>query len=150
MSKKMSLRQWQEEYSKGAFDGKDVITQCEAGWYDWFCRDSSLANKTKKLAEPIMQLIDSDKIDRDKMYVWFKNNCPLGGPLYDDFRIADIETGNVLYTVTYKDPHEEGNPLWTVFAIVEGRVEEDNGNWTWKSYQFKTTKDLVEWFNGRS
>lgn len=147
MSKEMSLRRWQEEYAKGTFDAPDVSTQCKAGWYDWFCRDSSLANKTKKLAKPIMKLKDSAKINLDKMYVWFKNNC--ASAMYDDFRIADIETGDVLYTVTHKDPNVEGNPLWTVYAIVEGMVEEDNGNWAWKSYQFKTTKALVEWFNER-
>jgi hypothetical protein len=39
-------------------------------------------------------------IDQDKHYVFFKNNCPMRGPLRDDFRICDRETGDVLFTVT--------------------------------------------------
>ena len=33
--------------------------------------------------------------------MFFKNNC--GWTLYDDFRICDLDTGDVLYTVTPKD-----------------------------------------------
>jgi hypothetical protein len=48
----------------------------------------------------VKQLKDGGKVNLETMYVWFKNNCPLAGSLYDDFRIADIETGETLFTIT--------------------------------------------------
>ena len=51
-------------------------------------------------------------VDLDSTYVFFKNNCPFDGPLYDDFRICDIESGNVLYTVTPKSGHTGKAELW--------------------------------------
>lgn len=75
-------------------------------WYDWFCRESSLENKGKKLLQKLRTIADSKKFDNDKTYVFFKNNCPCIGSLYDDFRICDIETGDVLYTVIPASGHK--------------------------------------------
>ena len=44
-------------------------------------------------------------VDQEKTYVFFKNDCPMVGPLYDAFSICDIESGNVLYWVTPKSGH---------------------------------------------
>ena len=68
------------------------------GFYDWFCKDSSLPNKAKTLFSKLKVLVGSPKFDPSKCYVFFKNNCPMVGKLYDDFRICDLETGDVLYT----------------------------------------------------
>lgn len=105
MQNNISVREWTENYNDCQYDGKDVDTQIKAGWYDWFCRDSSLANKTEKMASMVKLIAHSAKIDKDKMYVWFENNCPFSGPLYDDFRFADIETGVVVYMVVPKSGH---------------------------------------------
>ena len=94
-----SLKEWIEKFDNGDFDSKDVEVQCDAGWYDWFCRDTSLRNKTYRLASKVKRIAKSTKIDTEKMYVFFKNNFPMCGSLYDDFRICDIETGDVIFTI---------------------------------------------------
>lgn len=100
-----SLKQWIENLNAGMYSHKDSYTQTQAGWYDWFCRDQSLCGKTKALAPKVKRLAQSDKINQDTMYVWFKNNCPMSGKLYDDFRFADLETGDVIYTIVPSSGH---------------------------------------------
>lgn len=103
--KKLSIREYLKKYNKGEFRNPDIETQCSAGWWDWFCKDSSLRNKTYSLTHKLIQIMGSEKINIDKMYVFFKNNCPVNGRLYDDFRICDIKTGDVIYTVTPSSGH---------------------------------------------
>ena len=52
------------------------------------------------------------QIDLLEHYVFFKNNCPVNGPLYDDFRICDVESGNVIYTVIPKCGHSGKAEIW--------------------------------------
>ena len=94
-----SIKNWIEMFNNDCFTGYDVKTQIDAGWYDWFCKGSSLRNKTYKMGKIIKQVKTGGKVDLDNWYVWFKNNCPLNGPLYDDFRFADIQTGDVQFTI---------------------------------------------------
>ncbi len=61
---------------------------CNAGWYDWFCNDEALLGRLKKIVPKVRKIAKSQKIDQDMMCVWFKNNCPAHGNLYDDFRIS--------------------------------------------------------------
>jgi predicted transglutaminase-like protease len=49
MSKEQSLKTWIESFNKGEFDSKDLQKQIKAVCYDWFCKDESLANKTKRM-----------------------------------------------------------------------------------------------------
>jgi len=102
MRDSISIREYVKNYTEGKYDSPDVETQIEAGWYDWFCKDSSLKRKTEVLTQKLLQIISSSKINLDTMYCFFKNNYPLYGTLYDDFRICDRETGFVLYTVIPK------------------------------------------------
>ena len=85
-------------------------------WYGWFCRDSSLQRKGEALLKKLRAIAKSEKFDNSKCYVFFKNNCPCIGSLYDDFRICDIESGDVIYTVTPKSGHKALNGLGEVWG----------------------------------
>lgn len=99
MDNRNSIRTFLTNFKEGKYSSKDVGTQIDAGWWDWFCKDSSLRNKTYKLVPKIKKVVKSKKINIDEMYIFFKNNCPCYGKLYDDFRICDIITGDVIYTI---------------------------------------------------
>lgn len=127
----LNLKDQLTKFIFGDYDATDVETQCQAGWYDWFCRDESLPAKTKKLYGNILQIRSSKKINIEKMYVIFKNNAPLsGGSTYDDFRIYDLTTNNPLYVVVPKSTIK----MYQSKGLVYGR--ENNfqeplvvGNW---------------------
>lgn len=108
----MSINTFAERFLRGDFDLNDRKTQIEAGWYDWFCRDTSLAAKTEKLGRKVLQLMKSTKIDIEKNYVFFKNNCPMRGGLYDDFRVCDMETGDVIFTIVPRCTHSGKAEVW--------------------------------------
>ena len=137
MRDRMNVREWQASFNNGEFDAADISTQCDAGWYDWFCKDTSLKNKTKKMGNIVKCVKDGGRINLDTSYVWFKNNCPCVGRLYDDFRFADLETGNVLYTICIDDDRSDFKyEVW-------GR---DN-NFKGMIVGFNTKKELVNWLN---
>jgi len=82
-----------------AFENNNWLDTSCFYFYDWFCRDGSLERKARSLMSKAKKFIDKMNIDIDKTYIFFKNNCPLHGSLYDDFRICDYETGDVIFTV---------------------------------------------------
>ena len=84
----INVREWIQKFNNGEFDNKDFDTQVKAGWYDWFCSEKSLSNRLKKMGN-IIKDINNDYI-LDNYYVWFKNNCPMIGGLYDDFRLEPL------------------------------------------------------------
>lgn len=132
-----TVAEWQKEFLKGTFESNDRHTQIKAGWYDWFCRDESLRNKTKRMGKIISQIKRDGKINFDDWYVWFKNNCPLNGPLYDDFRFADSKTGNVMFTVQL-------NCCWNKHRYtVYGR----KNNFDEPLFECDDSRELVKWLN---
>ena len=110
----MSVRQWQERFRAGDFDSRDRAVQCEAGWYDWFCRDEALAGRLKKLSKVVLGI--KAPFILDNYYVWFKNNCPMAGPLYDDVRFEPLsgERGGKYFMVSLDCPHELAK--WTLYT----------------------------------
>ena len=99
---KTTLRQQLAAFENGSILDSDgsVDSNC-FNFYDWFCSDKALENKSNKLFKQVKTFLKHNpNIDLDKHYVFFKNNCPMVGSLYDDFRICEIEGGNVIFTVT--------------------------------------------------
>ena len=137
MDKQIKLSEWIQRFKSGEFNKPDTTTQIKAGWFDWFCRDSSLANKTVKMGNIIKQIKAGGKVDLESSYVWFKNNCPLSGPLYDDFRIADIKNNNNLFVVQIDCVWNDSK--YTVFERLDGFEK--------PVFQTDSSRELVKWFN---
>lgn len=136
--KRISLKTWIERFNNNEFENENTNVQIEAGWYDWFCRDTSLKNKTKKMGQIIKQIKDGGKVDLNNMYVWFKNNCPMSGPLYDDFRIANINDGATQLLVQLDSPWEDAKyVVYSVDDFFDKPVLLTN-----------SSRELVKWLNG--
>jgi hypothetical protein len=111
---KVTLKQQLEAFERGQYldsDGK-VDSSCFV-FYDWFCQDTSLQRKSTKLFSKVKRFVKANpELDTEKVYVFFKNNCPMVGRLYDDFRICNIESGDVQYTVVPKCSHSKKAEIW--------------------------------------
>lgn len=137
MENYITVRQWKENYINGMYSVKDTDTMCDAGWYDWFCSNKALCNRLKKFGS-IIKKIDNDFI-LDNFYVWFKNNCPCTGPLYDDMRFEPIDQNlrDELYFLVCVDCPWDNKK----FGVVTARNNYE------KEYEFDTQKEVVEWIN---
>lgn len=136
---RMTIREFLQDYIPNRdWADKSVDTACEDGWYDWFCRDKSLAGKTKALAGKLKQIVDSPKIDPDNQYVFFKNNCPMNGSLYDDFRICDLKTGDVVFTIAPRSGFKADGGKGTIWGSPN--------NFTAPLFA-GTWKEIKDWFN---
>ena len=105
-------------------------------WYDYFCKSSSLVNKGRALIRKLKKIYKLNELsgrkyfDPNKTYVFFKNNCPFYGSLYDDFRICDLETREVIFTIQvnrYDQKHSAelwGLPNNFEGAILEGSIKD--------------------------
>lgn len=147
MKDRISIKEWIDKFLSGEFEKKDsfsenIKTQIQAGWYDWFCKDSSLAAKTKKMGNIVRQIKSGGKVNLDNWYVWFKNNCPLNGPLYDDFRFAKLDTGDVQMTIQI-------NCCWNKhrYSVWGRRGEDKEFEHEDPLFETDSLKDLVKWFN---
>lgn len=128
------------------FEAGKIPELTEELWYDWFCNDSSLPNKTVILLKKLKQISESKKFDNEKCYVFFKNNCPLQGSLYDDFRICDIETGDVIYTICPTTGYDH------IKKLVKEKKLSGTGQIWGKDNKFEKTlidgdwKEIKNWF----
>lgn len=139
--RRLNIVEWLRAFHSGEFDFSDRGTQIKAGWYDWFCNDSSLRNKTIKLGKILKRVLKanevSKKFDPTKCCVFFKNNCPVYGRLYDDLRICDIETNDILFTIIpecghYSTPDSERTQIYV--ASLNDKLT------------FPNVKSLIDWF----
>lgn len=132
-----SIKKWIARFQNNEFASRDRNTQINAGWYDWFCSHESLRNRLYKMGKIVSKVKEGGKVDMNNWYVWFKNNCPFVGPLYDDFRFADIETGEVQFTISI-DEKRTGHKY-----NVWGR----RNQFKEPIIQFEDSRDLVKWLN---
>lgn len=136
--KYVSLREWQKMYKKGDFKDSSFETVCKAGWYDWFCDRASLPNRLKKIALVVMGITCPELLDN--YYVWFKNNCPCAGPLYDDVRfepLGDQERDGRYFVITRGDKREE--KLWVLFTERSGFDRPE--------YQCDNVRKMIKYLN---
>ena len=133
----MSVREWQKRFRAGDFSSRDRAVQCEAGWYDWFCRDDALAGRLKKISGVVLGI--TDPFILDNYYVWFKNNCPLDGPLYDDVRFEPLtgERDGKYFVVSLDSPHERMK-----WALVTERYGYDA-----PEFECGNVRDMVKYIN---
>lgn len=141
MEQKISIKEWIAKFNRGEYDLPDVRTQIKAGWWDWFCRDQSLAKKTEKMGNIIRQLKDGGKFSTKENYVWFKNNCPLTAPLYDDFRIASMGDGEVQATIVIGD--KRNNHRYTVYGRKTKGGEFNQS----PLFETDSQRELISWMN---
>lgn len=104
---KINVNEWLANFKSGKYNYKDLDTQIEAGWFDWFCCDRNLHGRLIKMASKVKKFVETNnklpiserKFNPETSYVFFKNNQPMSGGTYDDFRICDMKSGNVIFTV---------------------------------------------------
>ena len=108
--KKVNLAEQLNAFASGRIiDSEGSENDC-FNFYDWFCKDSSLERKANALFPKVKKFVASTQVDILDTYVFFKNNCPVIGPLYDDFRICD--DNGVLFTVIPKCSHSGKAEIW--------------------------------------
>jgi len=108
-----TLRQQLEALENGLILDSDGSQSTCYNFYDWFCKDSSLSGKAWTLFKKVKTFLKHNPdINLDSHYVFFKNNCPMYGPLYDDFRICNRRTSDVVYTVIPKCSHSGKAEIW--------------------------------------
>jgi len=130
MKENITIREFICNYESGHYNSDDRNTMIEAGWYDWFCDSSELKPRLNTMFSLIKRLSASKKIYIDNMYVFFKNNCPGVGELYDDFRFCDRRTGDVIYTVVPSSGHTSNkgmSEVWGAENNFKGPLVK--GNW---------------------
>jgi len=96
-------------------------------WYDYFCNRRSLVSKGRRLICKLKKIYKLNELanrkffDPNKTYVFFKNNCPLVYNLYDDFRICDMETKEVLFTIQVEHYDQDySNEIWGIVNNFNG------------------------------
>lgn len=133
-----TVREWQEKFRAGAFENKHYTTRIYAGWHDWFCSDSALAGRLKQIGKVVMGITESFFLDN--YYVWFKNNCPVCGPLYDDVRFEPLvgERDGKYFVVSKDSPHEKQK--WALYTERHGFNQPE--------YECDNLREMVKYING--
>ena len=136
----MTIKTFCERFMRGDFNSYRHDVQLQAGWYDWWCKNSALPKKTQTLGRKVVAIKDSKRFDATRTYVFFKNNCPMVGALYDQFSICDLATGDVLFCCQHleKGSHGCDHAHWELYDHTCG-FDKPIVNGTWR--------DVLKYFN---
>lgn len=112
------------------------------GFYDWFCSDNSLKRRMLALVPKLKFLVKEGIVNPDNTYVWFKNNCPCDGTLYDDMRFSTLNDSTFLGGICPKSGHysvEDEASIW----FIQPRFEQFNfSNWSSLKKEIQTNPEF--------
>lgn len=113
-------------------------------FYDWFCKDSTLEKRMLSLVPKLKFLVKEGIIDGESNYVWFKNNCPCDGSVYDDIRISTLDKENTfLGGFCPKTGHNNIEEKCSVWWFKEGELVTKNfKNWNTFKKEVKTNPEF--------
>ncbi|UOK16862.1 hypothetical protein [Vibrio phage phiKT1024] len=100
------------------------------GFYDWFCSDGALKSRYEKLLKKVKILVELGFVDGDKCYVWFKNNCPVDGSLYDDIRFSDIRTDEFYGGIAPSSGHNSEKGVCRFWTLKDGYECDEFESWS--------------------
>jgi len=115
-------------------------------FYDWVCKDKALERRAKAIIPKLKFLVAQGILNANKTYVWLKNNCPMIGTLYDDFRISALnENETFLGGFCPQTGHtniENKCSIWYFEGPERELVECDFINWTAFKKEVKTNTNF--------
>ena len=114
-------------------------------FYDWFCSDKALKIKSKLLMTKAEKVMSKLGLDPETHRVFFKNNCPMSGKLYDSFSICtNDEKNDVVIWCTPSSGHKstDGQAQLVDFRDYEtreytGKVGKEINCSSWKELTHK-------------
>ena len=108
-------------------------------FYDWFCKDESLKNRFYSFLPKLKFLVSENIVNGDTNYIWFKNNCPMNGSLYDDMRISTIINNDYLGGFCPKSKYKYDILKCQIWTLKDGDFNQfEFENWN----EFKKMKQL--------
>lgn len=115
------------------------------GFYDWFCKDSTLKNHFKSLLPKVKFLVQYKLINPETTYVWFKNNCPCYGSLYTDIRFSLLDDNNTFIGgICPSSGHDAIKGQCSVWYFENGVKEIEFESWSDFKNTIKTDKELAQ------
>lgn len=137
----LSVRDWLDTFGETDFSDWWEYQLCAAGWWDWFERsDKKRIALTKNAVKILRKIFNSEYINPDTMYVWFKQSLCGDGTLTESLKISDIKTGNVLYSIGYTRSYG-----WELWDFTEGAYYE-NTSWEHEVFEGGKLSDVYKFF----
>ena len=95
------------------------------GFWDWFCKDSTLKSHFKSLLPKVKFLVQYKLINPETTYVWFKNNCPMDGSLYNDIGFSLLnEDKTYIGGICPKSGHTPETSACSVWYFEDKQLKE--------------------------